>query len=71
MNIRWNVAIETLPDEVLLEIFDLYLYEEEGTEDPWQNLGDEKDEKDCMMRGILLYTYARDGDTSYLRRHVY
>ena len=44
MNIRWNVAIETLPDEVLLEIFDLCLVKEEDI-DPWYDWGNGGDER--------------------------
>ena len=46
LNIRWNVAIETLPDEVLLEIFDLCLYKDEVIDDPWYDCGNDEDERD-------------------------
>lgn len=41
---RWNVAIETLSDDVLLEIFDLCGDKDEDI-DPWYDSGNEEDEK--------------------------
>ena len=41
---RWNVAFETLSDDVLIEIFDLYLDKDENM-DPWYAPDNEEDER--------------------------